>query len=106
SVDEFEVVEIGHHGRDRSVFAMGSCYLPVQGLQNGPAVEKPGEGIVGGLDSQLLARSDELLLKLEDALAGAQAGFQFLKVEWLGDVVVRAGFQALDDFRLVAFGGQ
>src|SRR5437899_2585654 len=34
------------------------------------------------------------------------AGFQFLGIEWLGDIIIRAGFEALDEIVFAAARGQ
>src|SRR5258708_16162892 len=49
------------------------------------------------LESHLLAGLDETILKIEDPLSGAQTRFQFLHVEWFGEVIVGTSFKTCDD---------
>ncbi len=52
---------------------------------------------MGSLESHLLTGLDQTILKIEDPLSGAQTRFQFLRVEWFGEVIVGTSFKTCDD---------
>ena len=74
-------------------------------LEGRCAIRDAGKGVVRGLESQLFAGGDELVLQIENALADHQAGAQLLIVEWLREVVVGAGLEAAEEIATLAAAG-
>jgi hypothetical protein len=53
--------------------------------------------VMGGFEAHLLTSFHEAILKVQDALARAQARFELVGIERLDKVIVGAGFQTSDD---------
>ncbi|SPF46553.1 hypothetical protein SBA4_3550016 [Candidatus Sulfopaludibacter sp. SbA4] len=105
-VDVFEPVEIDHEQRDGLGFAVGAGQFVLQRLEDGGAVEKAGQAVVGGLFAEGLAGHQQFLLQIENAAAGPQAHAQLVGVEGLGQVVIGPGIHPFHDVLGLGAGGQ
>jgi hypothetical protein len=74
-------------------------------LVNYATIPKQSKKIVSGLEAHALAGLNLVVFKIQDALLGAQRGLYFLGVERLGQMIVGARFQALNDILLGLFRG-
>ena len=72
-VDQLEAIDIDHEQSDRFAGPLRTGELVVQFLQNGGAVEEPGQAIVRRLLAQRLARAHQFLLEIQNPVAGSQA---------------------------------
>lgn len=77
-----------------------------QSMYNSAAVQNFGKAIVGGPEVHFISRCHEAVLKLQDALTRAKTRRKLLGVTGLGQKVISACFQALDEIFLRVFGGK
>ena len=99
-VDQFEVIQIGQHHADRTILAAAANQFALENIQNRGAIPNARQKILGRLLAQFLSGGHQLALQVDDAGPGAQPHFQLVLIERLGDVIVRAGFHALDQVSL------
>ncbi len=102
-VDRFEVIDIAEKHDGAAGLALRTHQLAAEEIHDDAAIPDRSERIMRGFEAHHLARFDEAAFEMKDALAGAQARFQFIDVERLGEVIVGAGLEARDDVFLRLF---
>ena len=103
SLTDFEVIDIAEKHDGAAGLALRAHQLAAEKIHDDAAIPDRSERVVRGFKAHHFARFDEATFEMEDALAGAQARFQFIHVERLGEVVVGAGLEARDDVFLRLF---
>ena len=101
-VDGLEVIKIHHGHGEKNPFSSGTGELSLDNIPKLGTIQKAGQWIMGSGVRQDFAGGDELILEVNDTSARPQAHLQFLRVERLGDVVVRTGLQAFDNVLLLS----
>lgn len=89
-VDRLEVIDIENHDAEGRALALGTGELAAEHIVDRRAVEQFSERVVGGSILQTLASFEEIVLKLKDPKADAEARAKLSGVDRLGEVIVGA----------------
>jgi len=105
-INFLKVIDVAHDYAERVPGPAPATNFDLQQVEDGAAIRKAGEPVVGGSKLQLILGMKQRRLKIENPFAGPNPGPQFINVKRLGQVVVSAGFEAGDHVLLVVFGSQ
>ena len=86
-VDVFEPVDVREEDGDGAIVTSRVLERTAQDLQDGCAIQEPGQIIAVRLGSQLILHADQ-------SLCGTDTGVQLVHIEGLADVVIGAGLEA------------
>ena len=92
-IDAFEMIKINQNDCEAPALTQVTRMFSGNFVENDAAVREPGQLIVGGAKTRLLACGDQAILKIQNALAHAKASSKLRGIERFCEVVVGAGFQ-------------
>src|ERR1700733_6862325 len=99
-----EVIQIEHDDTDRASGARCKFILAMQQVQNCTSIPGSREAITGCLHAEFFPGFQLFVLEGQDSPSRPQSGAQFVPIEGLGEIVVRAGLQSPDEILFVILG--
>src|SRR5258708_15976997 len=94
-IDPFEVIDVRQQDAHGAAVSARAAQVAFEQLDDRATIPNRCERVVTGFEAQALARLHQAAFQFQHAQADAQARSQFLWMERLGQVIVRARFQSL-----------
>src|SRR5579864_5920271 len=93
----FEMIEVNQNDSEASTVAQMPGVFTGNCLEDDATIGQASQFVVRSAETQFLACGDQSVLQIQDSAAHMETRAKFLCVKWLGQVVVGAGFQTLQE---------